>query len=535
MAGNDDGFGAQPGGQPPARRPGEGVPASGEPGARPPEAAGPKPKTSVLRQPTITIEPASIKASPGATSELTLSITNNSDTVDEFSVELDDRSVGWVRFAPASKNIWPGARDSIRILVEPPRSADVRAGLKRYGLTIRGAAIPGGATSASIEIEVLPFEAIDARLVPRTSSGFRRGRHRVEVGNQGSAPWTASISATDPQEDLRFDVVPAVTIGPAETANIRVVARPKPWNIVGSTVNRPFTVTLVGSGGDQQRLDASMDQLPFIPQKLVVPFIAAAALIVVGILWVAGFIPFPPPGPTPAPSTPAAVVTSAPTTTPVESEGPTATPVESEPPSEPPSAEPTEAPSETPPPGVASWAWDRRNALLAAQSPFDPGAAVGTTQPTNDGKAEVQLWDNATMYRMLGATDVPVIRPPILDKFREITSDVKAPAIGYPLGNRRNDGGERYAQQFTEGAITCLQGACFVLSSELYDAWFPLRTTVGYPTTEVVSFSDPTEASVAKVENGWVIYDFGSSTSAVCDANRNLLAGPSADLCQLPQ
>ena len=175
-----------------------------QPGARPPQGAGQAHRTSVLRNPTITVEPASQQAAPGVTTEIVLAIVNNSDTVSDFTVELDDRRIGWIRIEPATKNLWPGSRDVFRVLVTPPRSAEVRAGLKQYGLTITSSGIPGGVANTSIQVDVLPFEEVEPRLVPKTSAGYFRGRHRIEVRNLGSAPWTARLSASDPEEALRI-------------------------------------------------------------------------------------------------------------------------------------------------------------------------------------------------------------------------------------------------------------------------------------------------------------------------------------------
>src|SRR4051812_11190753 len=128
-------------------------------------------RASEIRYPTITVEPSTARATPDAQTELLLGITNRSDTVNEFVVELDDPTVAWIRVEPLSRNIWPGSRDTFRILIQPPRSTAVRAGWKEYGLRIRSDGIPEGETTASIRVEVLPFEAVEARIVPRTSSG----------------------------------------------------------------------------------------------------------------------------------------------------------------------------------------------------------------------------------------------------------------------------------------------------------------------------------------------------------------------------
>ena len=81
----------------------------------------------------MTVEPAAIRAAPGSNGEVVLAVTNNSDTVGKFTVELDDRSVGWIRVEPPSQNIYPRDRQLFRILVQPPRTSACAPGSSSTG------------------------------------------------------------------------------------------------------------------------------------------------------------------------------------------------------------------------------------------------------------------------------------------------------------------------------------------------------------------------------------------------------------------
>src|SRR5262245_33588699 len=361
------------GGQPPSRQPGEleptqVVPQGVQPSSRLPGQQEQAQRASEIRHPSITVEPSTARATPDQQTELLLGITNRSDTVNEFTVELDDPTVGWIRVDPPSRNIWPGSRDTFRIIIQPPRSADVRAGWKEYGLRIRSDGIPDGETSASIRVEVLPFEAVEARLIPRTSSAYRKGRHRIEVRNLGSAPWTAAMTATDPDDLLRFQVPKQVMVMPAETLNVPMAVQPKDLTWIGSSSKHEFTVALQREGGTPIKVDGALNQRAFLPSRLIPPLLVVAAAAVGIGLFAAGIIPPKSPG-----GVAEATSTPAPTATVATSEVPSG-PVSarpSEPPSEPPSGEVSAPPSEPPtvdpslaPEGVDQWAWDRKIRLL---------------------------------------------------------------------------------------------------------------------------------------------------------------------------
>lgn len=368
-SGDHDNSGEHSAEEPQARQPTR-ADGPAEPRSIPPQRIEQR-RESVLRQPTVSVEPKSIRIGPGSTGDLALTITNNSDPVGAFTVELDDGSVGWIRVDPPSRNLYPGTRESFRILVEPPRTSSVRAGLKQYGLTIRSEAIPGGTTTARIEIDVLPFESIDLRLVPQTSTAYRRGRHRLELRNQGSASWMARSAASDPQDALRIDVPPHVSVPPGGSVDLPMVVQPRAWNWFGATVSHRFAVALTDDAGTPRRVDGTLDQLPLLPARLVLPLlIAAVAIAVVTRLlgvWGGGG------GTNDGSPTPS--VSEGISPTPVVSTEPPST----EPPTEPPTPTPTEPPTPTATPVVlTSCVAPAGPNTFPRLTPADPTIRAGT-------------------------------------------------------------------------------------------------------------------------------------------------------------
>ena len=502
-----------------------------QPGARPPQGAGQAHRTSVLRNPTITVEPASQQAAPGVTTEIVLAIVNNSDTVSDFTVELDDRRIGWIRIEPATKNLWPGSRDVFKVLVTPPRSAEVRAGLKQLGLTITSSGIPGGVANATIQVVVLPFEEVEPRIVPKTSAGYFRGRHRIEVRNLGSAPWTARLSASDPEEALRISLPEQISVGPGDTAVVGVTVRAKGWNIIGSTQPHPFTVDLEGGEGTKQRLDANHNQRAVIPGRLIVPLLAALALIAVGGLWALGVIP-PGGGATSSPSLPTPSEVAVTSGSPPPTEPPSEPPSESVPPSEsaPPSEEPA-SPSESAaakPEGVDQWAWDRYNQLLTQKNTFDVGKTIGVTQDTSDGRARVQWFDLAVMYQFQDGT-VQVVRPPIFAAFPLQPISKDQPSTGYPLDQRRGAGQDLIYQMFETQGILCAGTQCVVYPKNVLQEWLNDKDRLALPLDQGTQRG---QYWVYQFEQGHIVWDTVNFFVSACDANNVFISGDT-DLCSV--
>ena len=499
-----------------------------QPGARPPQGAGQAHRTSVLRNPTITVEPASQQAAPGVTTEIVLAIVNNSDTVSDFTVELDDRRIGWIRIEPATKNLWPGSRDLFRVLVTPPRSAEVRAGLKGpLGLTITSSGIPGGVANATDPGRRAPVRggraADGPRRPPATSAaatGSRSGRTwDRRRGRPGSRRRT-------PEEALRSGLQAQISVGPGDTAVVGVTHAAKAWNIIGSTQPHPFTVDLEGGEGTKQRLDANHNQRAVIPGRLIVPLLAALALIAVGGLWALGVIP-PGGGATASPSLPTpseAVVTSG---SPPPSAPPSETPSESAPPSEEPPS-PSESTSAKPD-DVDQWAWDRYLRLLSQGNPFDVGKPIGGTADTSDGIYRVQWFEFAVMYQPKapdpsGVQPVLVVRPPILAAFPLQPISPDRPVTGYPIDARKGQAG-RVVQAFEDAWIVCADDThCYTLPNAVHDLWLPLVDTLGSPTADGQVVGSDT---YYLFENGRIVDAAGTLVS--CDANGQVIGGELSD------
>ena len=521
---------SQPAGQVPGQQPQRQVPGA-QPVSRLPGQQEQAQRQSELRYPSVTVEPSTARATPDQQTELLLGITNRSDTVNEFTVELDDPTVGWIRIDPPSRNIWPGSRDTFRIIIQPPRSTAVRAGWKEYGLRILSDGIPEGVTTASIRVEVLPFEAVEARIIPRNSSGYRKGRHRVEIKNMGSAPWTASVSASDPDDQLRFQAPKQVMALPAETLNVPVSVQPKGLAIVGSSSKHEFNVALQREGGTPIKLDANFEQRPLIPSRLIPPLIAVVAVAVGLGLFAAGIIP-PKAGATATPSL-LAVVSEAPSVAASASPVASASAVPSDQPSTQVSAPPSDQPSVDPslaPSGVDQWAWDRKIRLLTQGNPFDVGKPIGDTQDTSDGKARVQWFEQAVMYQFQDQT-VQVVRPPILAGFPLQPISKDPPTTGYPSDSRKGAGGNLVYQVFDTDTIMCAGTACVVYPKNVFQEWLNDKDKLGAPTGPGVSPGGT--MTVYPFEQGHIVWDPTRFFVSACDANNVYISGDT-DLCSAP-
>jgi hypothetical protein len=288
--------------------------------------------------------PASIQVEAGSQTSVILRVRNTGSIVDRFDISVVGQAAGWARPEPATLSLFPGAEGQSLIVFAPPRASVPRAGIVPFGVKVTPAADPDGVAVEEGRVEVLPFVAPTAQIVPQTSRGSRTGRHEVVIENGGNATATISVVASDPDRLLTFAVEPGeLVLGAGERASIAVTARAKDTFALGARVQVPFAVEIATRGAPPVALRATFVQEPVVPGWAA----PAAGLVAAGVLAFAFVLPnLANPGETLPPATPTPGVTADVTAPPVE------TP--SEVPSEPPSETPSDAPPESPTPVVVT-------------------------------------------------------------------------------------------------------------------------------------------------------------------------------------
>jgi hypothetical protein len=143
------------------------------------------------------------------------------------------------------------------------------------------------------QIEVLPFEDVQAELVPHVSSGRRAARFDLAVDNHGNHPVDVELFAEDPNDQLRFRMTrTAATVAPGTATLIRFQARPRKGFLRGQDKSHPFVLVVAPHNAEPVNADGAMVQQPLLPRWLL-PALAAllAVILVLVVLWFTLFKP----------------------------------------------------------------------------------------------------------------------------------------------------------------------------------------------------------------------------------------------------
>ena len=190
---------------------------------------------------------------PGGEAAVDVRIANTGTVVDSFTVTVVGAAAGWATVEPAAVSLFPGADQTVRVVLRPPRSAEVAAGDVPFGVRVTSREDPGGSVTEEGVVTVAPFALVALELTPRTSRGSRRMVHDVAVTNDGNQPAEVTLQAADPDRALAFVVdPPAVSVAPGTASFARVKVRPAKTFGSGPPITHLFQVVATAGGpGDE--------------------------------------------------------------------------------------------------------------------------------------------------------------------------------------------------------------------------------------------------------------------------------------------
>jgi hypothetical protein len=238
---------------------------------------------------TATLSQGHVVVSPGSSASFDVTVHNDGIVVDSFTLTPLGVPEEWVRVEPPALSLFPGAAGTLSVTVSPPRRPDVLPTTAPFALRVVSSEQPAGSVVEEGVLEVLPFDAPAAELLPHTSHarGRHRGRHQVAVDNGGNAPLEVRVVGRDHGDRLDVTSDPPVLLvqpGEAALATVRPRARKGFWRGVDRTI--PFTVVLESTTAAPLVLEATFLQQARVPRwlpKLLAALVALAMLA--GLLW----------------------------------------------------------------------------------------------------------------------------------------------------------------------------------------------------------------------------------------------------------
>ncbi|WP_344327760.1 hydrolytic protein [Streptomyces macrosporus] len=231
-----------------------------------------------------------VTVAPGGTATTGVTVRNDSDIVEAYSLEVVGDCASWSTVDPPRVSLYPGTSETVTIRLEPPRSPEVRAGETPLGVRVLPTEHPESVRVLETTVHVEEFRELRTELVPKRRRGWLRGRYRLAVRNQGNCPVQVGFTPGQAGEELGFAFTPAEpTLEPGESTEVGLRVRTGKPVWFGAPVVWPFTVD-TAEAGDQEAarrdatavrapLEAEFVQIPIFPRWLLVVLAALLALV----------------------------------------------------------------------------------------------------------------------------------------------------------------------------------------------------------------------------------------------------------------
>ncbi|SCE06529.1 MULTISPECIES: COG1470 family protein [unclassified Streptomyces] len=248
--------------------------------------------------PTVTV-------SPGGTATTTLTVRNDGDIVEAYTLEVVGDCAAWSTVEPARVSLYPGTSETVTLTFAPPRSHEVKAGETPLAVRVLPAEHPESVVVPEGTVTVEPFHELRTELEPRRRRGWLGARFRTAVQNKGNTPVDVAFTGKQAGEELRLGFTPAQRrLEPGESAEVRLKVRAAkliwfgepvtwPFEVEAAEVEAPVEAVKVEAGGREpvrpetaqpetvrpEPIPGEFLQLPVLPKWLLIVLAALLALL----------------------------------------------------------------------------------------------------------------------------------------------------------------------------------------------------------------------------------------------------------------
>jgi len=175
----------------------------------------------------VALSSTSLKARIGEFTEIIVTIRNSTRLVDQFSIAVEGLGAGWYDFSAADVLLSPGDEGRIRIIIHPPKAADVKAGSYPFRVKVTSMVDTLVSTVVEASLTVYTFAGLSAEMSLKSVVG-RVGIYDIALSNQSKAGITEGLTASDPGDELSYIFTPKeVYIPPGGKASVELCVQPK--------------------------------------------------------------------------------------------------------------------------------------------------------------------------------------------------------------------------------------------------------------------------------------------------------------------
>ena len=144
-----------------------------------------------------------LRIEPGQRGELSITIQNLSEIVDQYIVEVQGLDDAWLTLVPPRISLFPQDEGHVRIKLHPPERA--RAGTYEFTVKVVSRENPVEFSTAQGTLDIAPVFLFDVSLAPqrKTTTG-EDVPFSVQLNNPGNTDITLQLSVADPEDACTY-------------------------------------------------------------------------------------------------------------------------------------------------------------------------------------------------------------------------------------------------------------------------------------------------------------------------------------------
>jgi len=168
-----------------------------------------------------------LQIEPGQRGELSVTVQNLSEIVDQYFVDVEGLDEAWLTLIPPRISLFPQDEGQIAIKLHPPKAAP--AGTYDFAVKISSRENPVEFTTVQGVLKVTPVFLFDVALTPQRKTTVGEGAEfSVQLKNPGNVDVTVMLSATDPEEACRYEFdTTQVTVGAGARTEVGLIVAPR--------------------------------------------------------------------------------------------------------------------------------------------------------------------------------------------------------------------------------------------------------------------------------------------------------------------
>lgn len=232
-----------------------------------------------MADPVVELEPVTTAVEPGGQTRVVVTVVNEGNIVEGYRVEVLDEldtpgrggrevagPASWFEVLPVDGagsgegaaagsrvpdlTVYPGQQGTVVVVFSPPVGVRAPGGSCAFAVRVTSVVDADASTVVEGMLEIGKVSALQAKIVPVTSTGRWRGKHLIELSNWGNTPAELRVVAEDPDRALGFLVRPeTVTLPVGASAQVRLKARTRKPVLRGQAPRLPFTVRAEPASG----------------------------------------------------------------------------------------------------------------------------------------------------------------------------------------------------------------------------------------------------------------------------------------------